>query len=427
MLLLKEDYDNITQAIALLQKVCKNLVMSELEEAHERDFKNINLGLVNLRKKSLIEVIKEMLINLHIKGSTRVRKNGLIEVRTQQFGSVYGRDVEEIEFKFQQKLNEIKAAGKQVSKQKHTVVTLSEFFETVYLPYKKNQKRKENTINGIIYNFSYIVKQGFDKPMNAYTPQKIEEFLFSIQLTRKRQLMQGLLNNIFKRAVLSSVIKTNPCAVIERMIHKSVRGTALTLKEQAEYFKLVFSSKNLSHSLKCYFAFVYLTGTRRTEALAANVNDIDGDTLKINGTKTDGSLRYIPLTPLVKKLLDSVEPVKGKYFPYAGKTVDEIFYENNKLLKFKHKLHDLRHTFGTIQICVRKIDVKTVSLWLGHSTIETTLRIYTHPEQLDRATFLSGTLQENEKNAILLSQYQRVIYIIEDYLSSYTQNLPKKS
>lgn len=422
MILLKEDYNRLTQIQLEIAIILKHAVMSELEEAHEQNFKKLNLGLVNLQKKSLIEEIKEMLINLHIKGSTRIRKNGLIEVRTQQFGSVYGRDVAEIEFKFQQKLNGIKSTGKKSQKQ---IITLSEFFETIYLPYKKNQNRKESTLNGIIYNFNFILKQGFNKPMNAYTPQKIEEFLYTIPLTRKRQIVQGLLNNIFKRAVLLSVVKSNPCAVVEKMIHKSVQGTALSFKEQSEYFSLLFKNTNLSHNLKCYFAFVYLTGTRRNEALVIKENDIDGETLKINGTKTDGSLRYIPLTPLVKKLLNSIKTVKGKYFPYASKTVDKIFCEHKNALKFNHKLHDLRHTFGTIQICVNKIDVKTVSLWLGHSTIDTTLRIYTHPEQLDRATFLSGTLQDNEKTAILLEQYQRIINLIEDYLSSYTQNLPK--
>ena len=55
------------------------------------------------------------------------------------------------------------------------------------------------------------------------------------------------------------------------------------------------------------------------------------------------------------------------------------------------------HFFGTIQICVEKVNVKTVSLWLGHSNIQTTLQTYTHPEQLDKGTFLRGDLTEEEK------------------------------
>ncbi len=83
----------------------------------------------------------------------------------------------------------------------------------------------------------------------------------------------------------------------------------------------------------------------------------------------------------------------------------------------KHKIHDLRHTFDTIQIYVEKINPKTVSLWLGHSTIETTLRIYTHPEQLDKGTFLRGDLTEDEKISVYRSKYQETLEIIKAYLA----------
>lgn len=72
--------------------------------------------------------------------------------------------------------------------------------------------------------------------------------------------------------------------------------------------------------------------------------------------------------------------------------------------------------YGTIQICVNKLDIKTVSLYMGHSTIETTLRIYTHPEQLDRETFLNGSLKEEERLEILRKEYAEILAIIEDFL-----------
>ncbi|MBD5584264.1 MAG: tyrosine-type recombinase/integrase [Clostridia bacterium] len=92
------------------------------------------------------------------------------------------------------------------------------------------------------------------------------------------------------------------------------------------------------------------------------------------------------------------------------------------ILNLKHKLHDLRHTFGTLQICCNKIDVKTVSLWMGHSNIETTLKYYTHPEQLDKATFLRGDISESEKTGIYKAKYAEIIGIITDFLNDRTQN-----
>lgn len=91
----------------------------------------------------------------------------------------------------------------------------------------------------------------------------------------------------------------------------------------------------------------------------------------------------------------------------------------------KYKLHDLRHTFGTIQICVEKIETKTVSLWMGHTNTQTTLDRYTHPEQLDRSVFLRGDLTEDQKLEILRKNYSDVLRKIEAFLDERTQIVPK--
>ncbi|MBQ8657929.1 MAG: hypothetical protein IJ506_02240 [Clostridia bacterium] len=54
-----------------------------------------------------------------------------------------------------------------------------------------------------------------------------------------------------------------------------------------------------------------------------------------------------------------------------------------------------------MRICVNKIEAKTVSLYMGHSDVQTTLRIYTHLEQLNRAVFLNGKMAENKKLQLL--------------------------
>ncbi len=82
-----------------------------------------------------------------------------------------------------------------------------------------------------------------------------------------------------------------------------------------------------------------------------------------------------------------------------------------------YHLHELRHTFGTIAVCVQKLDPKTVSLYLGHSTVGMTLTTYTHPEQLDKALFYDGKLSEEEKLAQLKAEYQAILTLIDGYLS----------
>ena len=206
------------------------------------------------------------------------------------------------------------------------------------------------------------------------------------------------------------------------MEHETNEGTALSFAEQKIFFERVFLSKKLSRTQKYNLAFVYLTGARRNEALAVTTDDVDfeGKILHLPGTKTGGSNRQIPLFPLVETLLKSMNVEKGSYFPISENQANKAFH----LCMKKHKLHDLRHTFGTIRICCNKIDVKTVSLWMGHSTLHTTLTIYTHPEQLDRASFLRGDLSEEEKGAILKEKYNQIKLLLDGFLDERTQNAP---
>lgn len=56
------------------------------------------------------------MIELKIKGSVRERSNGLIELRTQALGSIYGHDKEEIEQKLTKRLKEVKKKNRQQDK-----------------------------------------------------------------------------------------------------------------------------------------------------------------------------------------------------------------------------------------------------------------------------------------------------------------------
>lgn len=371
--------------------------------------------------KTLIQEVEEMLIELKIKGSIRERTNGLLEFRNPNFGSVYGRSVEELKINLTKKLREEKSHTKKTVKRVKSPL-LSTFYKENYLPYKKNEKLADNTLKGIEYNFNIIMKSGFDKHLHQYTSNEIEDFLYSIEKTRTRQIIQGLLNNMFKRAMASSLIKDNPCAVIEKMKHKKTEGRAISFEEQKIFFENLFESEKLSYQEKCYFVFVYLTGCRRNEALSLNIKDADlkRNVLHISGTKTEKSVRFIPAFSLVAKLLKSIH-TPNLFFPIKEKRADNLF---GKFIS-GYKLHDLRHTFGTIQICVEKIDFKTVSLWLGHSNIQTTLKIYTHPEHLDNATFLRGDLTETEKNQILKNKYKEILSLIDKFITDHTQNVPK--
>ncbi len=397
---------------------------------HFEDFKqkaqlNIDNGDLGEKidlKKPIMEAIQDMIIELKLSGSLRQRKDGLFEFRHQIFGSTYGRSEEEIREKLLIKIQAEKsylAKARKKKKQKPALPKtplFSEFYETEYLPYKQKSRKRlaKSTVSGYETNVKFLKKSNYDKPLAEYNSLEIEDFLYKIPQTRKRQIMQGFMNNVFCRAVVKRIITINPCEAIEAMQHNTQEGTALEFIEQRAFFGTLFGHKKLKILYKYYLIFVYLTGCRRNEALYLLHDDVDFERkmIHISGTKTDGSDRYIPLLPIVEKLLKKINPVRDRFFNMSCNKADDIFRECIE----NHKLHDLRHSFGTIQYYCNDIDIKTLSLWLGHSNISTTLDVYTHPEQLDRAVFLRGDLSPKEKKAIMKAQYDDIIDMITKFL-----------
>lgn len=360
-----------------------------------------------------LEEAEKMLIELKVTGSVRERRNGLLEFRHPKLGSIYGRTVEELREKLEQRLRYEKAHIKKPAKKEKSPL-LSDFFEETYYPYKQRQGLAEQTLKGMRYNMEFI-KRNFDLPITEYTPKNLETFLYSVKETRKAQILQGLFNNIFKKALTEGVIPSNPCEPLEHIVHNADKGKALTFDDQKAFFSALLHSTRATQAQKSYYIFVYLTGARRNEALAVTRKDLDAEKslLHIPGTKTDGSDRYLPVSPLVVRLLRQLDTDEnGKYFPFKAVTASKVFSDHMQ----GYRLHDLRHSFGTIQVCVNEIEVKTVSLWMGHSDVNTTLQYYTHPEQLDRATFLRGDLTQKEKTAAYKRQYADILAIIETFL-----------
>ncbi len=378
-----------------------------------------NLISSGLDNQTILEELKKMIINLNIKGSIRIRDNGLIEFRNKDFGSIYGRTNAEIEQKIVKKIKEEK---KNKNTENKKTILLSEFFQNQYLPYKK-ANLAEKSIKDIKSSFKNFAK--FDKALNKYTVAEIEKFLYSIPQTRKRQILQGLLNNIMNYAKRLGYIKVNPCDNVEKMKHTKKVGQAMSFKDQKAFFKALYLPTSPASEIeKLYLTFVYLTGTRCNEALSIKKNDImfDSNILHIPSTKTKMSDRNMPMFALVKKLLKLIDIKQDKIFNLKNDTASKSIHK----ITDKYHLHELRHTFGTIAICVQKLDPKTVSLYMGHSSPITTLNIYTHPEQLDEELFFDGSLSDSEKVAKLQAEYNNILQIIADYLDYRTQNIPKK-
>lgn len=100
--------------------------------------------------------------------------------------------------------------------------------------------------------------------------------------------------------------------------------------------------------------------------------------------KSDTSNRIIPIPEFIICLLSEFKS-NNNYFilSNSNKLYDSRLLESfySRLLKScninPNKFHTLRHTFATRSI-ESKMDIKTLSEILGHSQVETTLKIYVH-------------------------------------------------
>lgn len=212
----------------------------------------------------------------------------------------------------------------------------------------------------------------YNTPLVNITAQDLEKAIYNVQALRMRQYTHQVLNEALERAVKLHIININPMSILDNVKHKQRKGRALTAAERVKFLEQVQQPE-----LKLLFEFYIYSGCRRSEALALTWDDIDfvGKKILIPGTKTEASERVLPMSgplfKIVEKLSHSV--TTNKVFNYSPDYVSKQF----KRYCPKHKLHDLRHTFATI--CLESgVSIRVVQKWLGHTSIDTTARIYTH-------------------------------------------------
>lgn len=115
--------------------------------------------------------------------------------------------------------------------------------------------------------------------------------------------------------------------------------------------------------------------------------------------KSDTSNRIIPIPNFLISLLYKFK-IRNDYFilSNSNKLYDPRLFESfySRILKScnirPNKFHTLRHTFATRSI-ESKMDIKTLSEILGHSQVETTLKLYVHPSYEMKKTSIENLVQ----------------------------------
>ena len=226
----------------------------------------------------------------------------------------------------------------------------------------------------------HIAERLPNKWLYEVTTDDLQGCLNAIQQTRTRESVHTVLLNAFGRAVKMGYIQANPCEGIIYRKHKRASREPLTRAQQAEFRELIAKCRKPFCWL---FKFYLITGVRKSEPLLLRWEDVREaeNVIILRGTKTESSLeRSLPLHTELKGLLHAMRAERGKnsmLFPVSLTAIQKEVVKLQRKLSFKFSLHMLRHTF--ISNCVEKgVSMKAVQRWAGHSSMETTEKIYTH-------------------------------------------------
>lgn len=136
-----------------------------------------------------------------------------------------------------------------------------------------------------------------------------------------------------------------------------------------------------------YFACLLAShaGLRRGEVLGLQWGDFNATRNKIevrrsyDGPTKNGRPRDVPISERLEKWLWVVDylnqPLERKVFPSAFDPNPPLRFALKETLCPRIVFHDLRHTFATLGL-ESGVSPKQMQIWLGHSSVKTTLDIY---------------------------------------------------
>ena len=261
--------------------------------------------------------------------------------------------------------------------------------------------------------YRHIIPEIGNIKLNKFTQNDLQQFYSRLKISG-RQIHteicgQGLSDRMvrachtlcrmcFEKAVEENLIRTNPAKGCKLPPKKAKEMQVLTRDEMQRF---IIQAK--SDGYFEIFVLELCTGMRRGEILGLQWDDLNMQTgelhisrqvalvngnIHISTPKTKSSVRTIIIPPDILKILAEYKKrinsiwifpsPKTDNTPLHPATVTSILDRILKRAECKDiRFHDLRHTFATNALA-SGMDVKTLSMIIGHISSETTLNIYTH-------------------------------------------------
>lgn len=286
-------------------------------------------------------------------------------------------------------------------------ITVKDLLES-YVSHCSTIGRKATTIRGYRVTaercYSSVGKI-LAKDLSAYRLEKFVAEMSDNGLSPKTiKNTVGLLSAAYDHAVFIGQLKENPCKRVSlpKLTPKDARIFYL---EEIPHFLEAIADIDLNE--KCAYELALFLGLRRSEILGLKESDVDiakglayvhNTRHRVDGidieadTKTKKSTRILALPNIL--ILDLARLIEThRQFPYEK--TDFLIQDgvgnplggqalSSRLTRLEQKhglpsvtLHGLRHTYASL-LHAQGVDMANISAELGHSSLSTTMNIYTH-------------------------------------------------
>jgi len=268
---------------------------------------------------------------------------------------------------------------------------------------------------------THLVPAFGDRPLEQITTAEIEAWRsrFIAERAPSRRTVNKvmtILHGVFERARRAYGLRANPVADVERRPER-YSGT-FDFYSPEEVLALVRAAD--SEQDAAIFLTAAFTGLRRGELIALRIRDADfaSEAIRVRAsysssaltTPKSGKVRVVPMVEEVAAALAKLlqrERFTGDddlVFPGAdggyldGSALRRRYLKARTAAKLRPlRLHDLRHTFGSLAIS--KASIRQVQEWMGHSKITTTERYLHHKSRADDARLLGSAFRVEEPTA----------------------------
>ncbi|MDD6735782.1 MAG: site-specific integrase [Clostridiales bacterium] len=342
--------------------------------------------------------------------------------------TIYAKTIRELEQKEVQLRNEINQGKVFINDN----ITFGAWSEKWLETYKRNVSNNtylmyKNCINNHIIPSIGKIQLSKLKPIQI---QKGINDILEEGKIRTAEIFKATVKQIVNQAIAEGFITNNVCSNLQKIKKEHTEKRTLSDFE----LKCIKNTKYTDKE-KLFLDIMYYTGLRRGEVLALTVSsinkenhtltvsqslDISQNTPIIKEPKSKAGYRDIPIPDnLYNELVKYISSRKTLYIFTSQngslvtrssfrkmwesimkktiKTADEIIASHNMNISNSKGIeftpHIFRHTYAT-NLYYAGIDIKTAQYLLGHSSLDMTLKIYTHLDNEQTQTIAKEKIQD---------------------------------